>query len=131
MPGLLRTGFLGLGRFLPAVVARRLGRLEDARCRRRRRRGRRAGISCAHAQSPGKGPRGQGPAMTLLDFARGPGLHWALWIFAFGVLWRLVGSFLLLRTRDLSKPRGTHPLRAGLRAMLMRSVPPHELEKNI
>lgn len=69
--------------------------------------------------------------MTLLEFARGPGLHWSLWIFAFGVSWRLIGSFLLLRTRDLAKPRGTHPVRAGFRAMLMRSVPPHELEKNI
>jgi nitrate reductase gamma subunit len=69
--------------------------------------------------------------MTLLEFARGPALQWSLWIFAFGVLWRLVGSFLLLRTRDIAKPRGTHPVRAGLRAMLMRSVPPHELEKHI
>ena len=69
--------------------------------------------------------------MTMLEFARGPGLYWSLWIFVFGVLWRLIGSFLLMRTRDLAKPRGTRPVRAGLRAMLMRSVPPHELEKQI
>ena len=50
---------------------------------------------------------------------------------SFGVLWRLVGSFLLAGTRDLSKPKGTAYLKAGARAMLMRSIPPHELEKNI
>jgi len=69
--------------------------------------------------------------MTMLEFARGPGLYWSLCVFVFGVLWRLIGSFLLMRTRDLAKPRGTQPVRAGLRAMLMRSVPPHELEKQI
>lgn len=69
--------------------------------------------------------------MTLLEFARGPGLQWALTIFAIGVLWRLVGSFLLMRTRDLSKPKGTAYVKAGARAMIMRSIPPHELEKNI
>lgn len=69
--------------------------------------------------------------MTLLAFARGPGLYWSLWIFVFGVLWRLVGSVLLLRTRDLAQPRGQHPVRAGLRAILMRSLPPHELEKHV
>jgi nitrate reductase gamma subunit len=69
--------------------------------------------------------------MTLLDFARGPALQWSLWIFAFGVVYRLLGSFLLLRKRDLAKPRGTKPVAAGFRSMLMRSVPPHELEKHI
>lgn len=69
--------------------------------------------------------------MTLLEFARGPGLQWSLAIFALGVIWRLVGSFLLARKRDRSKPAGTSYVKAGLRAMLMRSAPPHELEKNI
>jgi nitrate reductase gamma subunit len=69
--------------------------------------------------------------MTLLEFARGPGMQWALVIFAFGVVWRLVGSFLLARNRDLSKPKGTRTIKAGVRAMIMRSVPPHELEKQI
>lgn len=69
--------------------------------------------------------------MTLLEFARGPAMQWSLTIFAIGVLWRLVGSFLLLRTRDLSKAKGTAKLQAGARAMIMRSIPPHELEKNI
>lgn len=69
--------------------------------------------------------------MTLLEFARGPGLQWALIIFAFGVLWRLIGTFLLYRTRDLSKPKGTAYTKAGVRSIIMRSIPPHELEKNI
>ena len=69
--------------------------------------------------------------MTLLEFARGPGMQWALWIFAFGVLWRLVGSFLLMRTRDRAKPKGGNNVQAGVRSMIMRSIPPHELEKNI
>jgi nitrate reductase gamma subunit len=69
--------------------------------------------------------------MTLLEFARGPGMQWALVIFAFGVVWRLVGSFLLARNRDLSQPKGTRTIKAGVRAMIMRSVPPHELEKQI
>lgn len=69
--------------------------------------------------------------MTLLEFARGPGLQWSLAIFALGVIWRLVGSFLLARKRDRSKAAGTSYVKAGLRAMIMRSAPPHELEKNI
>lgn len=69
--------------------------------------------------------------MTLLEFARGPGMQWALTIFLVGVAWRLVGSFLLARKRDLSKPKGTSYFKAGARAMIMRSIPPHELEKNI
>jgi nitrate reductase gamma subunit len=69
--------------------------------------------------------------MTLLDFARGPGMKWALVIFLVGVCWRLVGSFLLARSRDISKPKGTANVQAGVRSMIMRSIPPHELEKNI
>lgn len=69
--------------------------------------------------------------MTLLEFARGPAMHWALWIFGFGVLWRLVGSFLLRRDRRLFKPRGTGTVGAGVRSIVMRSIPPHELEKKI
>jgi nitrate reductase gamma subunit len=58
-------------------------------------------------------------------------MQWALSIFLVGVAWRLVGSFLLARRRDLSKPKGTSYFKAGARAMIMRSIPPHELEKNI
>jgi nitrate reductase gamma subunit len=69
--------------------------------------------------------------MTLLEFARGPGMQWALTIFLLGVAWRLVGSFLLARNRDLARPKGTAFAKAGMRSMIMRSIPPHELEKNI
>jgi nitrate reductase gamma subunit len=69
--------------------------------------------------------------MTLLEFARGPGMQWALVIFLVGVAWRLVGTFLIARRRDLSKPKGTAYAKAGARSMIMRSIPPHELEKNI
>ena len=43
--------------------------------------------------------------MTLLEFASGPGLQWALWIFVFGVVWRLIGAMFLLSRKVLSKPR--------------------------
>lgn len=69
--------------------------------------------------------------MTLLEFARGPGMQWALTIFLLGVAWRLVGSFLIARNRDLARPKGTAFAKAGMRSMIMRSIPPHELEKNI
>jgi nitrate reductase gamma subunit len=69
--------------------------------------------------------------VTLLAFARGPGLQLALVIFSLGVAWRLVGTFLLLRNRDLAQPKGGSTARAGVRAMIMRSIPPHELEKKI
>ncbi len=69
--------------------------------------------------------------MTLLDFARGPAMQWALAIFVIGVAWRLVGVFLLLRDRSLAKQRRAAGAGDGVRTIIMRSVPPHELEKNI
>jgi nitrate reductase gamma subunit len=43
--------------------------------------------------------------MTLLDFARGPGMNFALAVFVLGVLWRLLG-IALLRYRSLhTEPR--------------------------
>ena len=69
--------------------------------------------------------------MTLLDFARGPGLQWTLWIFCLGVLWRIVGAMFLLGTRDLSKNRGKHRVRDGLRAIVTRSAPAEAFEKKI
>lgn len=72
--------------------------------------------------------------MTLLDFARGPAFFWAFMILIAGILWRTVGLVLFRREKDLSTPRSRNPLTpvvAGLRAVAMRSVPPHELEKNI
>jgi hypothetical protein len=69
--------------------------------------------------------------MTLLDFARGPGMFWAVTLMVIGIVWRVAGSVLLRRRKDRSTPRGDNPVVAGLRAVAMRSVPPHELEKNI
>lgn len=69
--------------------------------------------------------------MNLLAFARGPAFYAAMLIFVFGVAWRLVGIFLLGYRRDRSVPRHTDVIRGGVRSMLMRSLPPHELEKHI
>jgi len=69
--------------------------------------------------------------MTLLEFARGPGLQWALWIFLFGVLWRIVGSMLIMARRDLSKARKRAGIGAGIGAIISRSLPAETFEKRI
>jgi len=69
--------------------------------------------------------------MTLLEFASGPGLQWALWIFVFGVVWRLVGALFLLARKDLSKPRRHNSVAAGFGAIWSRSTPAHAFEKRI
>lgn len=63
--------------------------------------------------------------MDLLDFARGPALTFALAVFAFGTLWRLVGVLLLPRLRDLSPARAgaPAPLIGALRAIARHSWP--------
>jgi len=69
--------------------------------------------------------------MTLLDFARGPALQWSLWIFVFGVLWRLVGALLLQARKDLSRPRGGSSFANGMRTIATRSLPAEAFEKKI
>jgi nitrate reductase gamma subunit len=69
--------------------------------------------------------------MSLLDFARGPALEWSLIILVFGTLWRLAGALLMARPVYLSKPKGTHFVGAGLRAIVSRSWPDERLEKHI
>ena len=69
--------------------------------------------------------------MTLLEFASGPGLQWALWIFVFGVVWRLIGALFLLSRKDLTKPRKYNSVKAGLGAIISRSAPAHAFEKSI
>lgn len=69
--------------------------------------------------------------MTLLEFARGPALQWSLLVFCFGVLWRIVGSALLMARQDLSKPRRSASVGAGLGTILSRSQPAHTFEKTI
>ena len=67
--------------------------------------------------------------MTLLDFARGPALQWALIIMVAGILWRLVGALFLMRTKVLSKPRSTAFFSAGVRTVITRSWSGGELGK--
>lgn len=69
--------------------------------------------------------------MTLLDFARGPGLQWSLTIMIVGLCWRVVGVFLGRWRKDLSRPRSDALVQGGLRAVITRSAPAPELEKNI
>ena len=59
-------------------------------------------------------------ATSLLEFARGPALTWAIWIFVAGTLWRLVGVLLLRTKKDLSAPRNAATWK-GLRLIALRS----------
>lgn len=45
--------------------------------------------------------------MTLLEFSRGPMLHFALFVFVFGVLWRLIATFMLGWRERKSESRTT------------------------
>jgi len=71
--------------------------------------------------------------MSLLDFARGPALQWSLYIFVVGVIWRILGAGLLMRARDLSKPRVSDAdrVKGGMMTILTRSLPPETFEKRI
>jgi nitrate reductase gamma subunit len=69
--------------------------------------------------------------MTLLDFARGPAIQWAFVIFGVGVVWRLVGTFLQYRDRQRAAARREASAADGVRTIVMRSVPPPELEHGI
>ena len=69
--------------------------------------------------------------MTLLDFARGPGLQWSLIIFVAGVSWRLVGSLFQMAKKDLSRARDNSPIKDGLTVIARRSLPAHQFEKRI
>jgi nitrate reductase gamma subunit len=66
--------------------------------------------------------------LNLLEFARGPGLTFALAVFVLGTLWRLIGVLRLPRLRDVSPPREAAPsalaavLSANLRAMWPRKA---------
>jgi nitrate reductase gamma subunit len=63
--------------------------------------------------------------MDLLDFARGPGMTWAVTIFVVGVLWKLAGIILLRAKPDLSEARNPSAW-TGLRAILTRTWPRRE-----
>lgn len=63
--------------------------------------------------------------MSLLEFARGPGMQWAATIFVIGILWRLLGILLLRGKRELSAPRNPAAWK-GLRLLGLRSWPRKE-----
>jgi nitrate reductase gamma subunit len=67
--------------------------------------------------------------MTLLDFARGPAFRWAVAIFVIGVVWRLTA--MLLASRKRLEPARASGTSGGVKTMLTRSAPAHELEKDI
>jgi len=60
--------------------------------------------------------------MTLLDFARGPAMQWALIIFLAGVTFRLAGIFLFGHKKPLSPARGNATV-AGYKAIVTRFMP--------
>jgi nitrate reductase gamma subunit len=66
--------------------------------------------------------------MTLLDFARGPALQFAIVVFVCGVLWRLAGVLLLPRIGDRSPARAGAPPKwlGGARTVLRRMWPRRE-----
>jgi nitrate reductase gamma subunit len=68
--------------------------------------------------------------MSLLEFARGPGLQISLGILVFGVLWRLVGILVLNWRRRHTVPRAS---RAGgaLRTIFTRFLPRRGFRKGV
>ncbi|EGV33624.1 hypothetical protein ThidrDRAFT_0313 [Thiorhodococcus drewsii AZ1] len=64
--------------------------------------------------------------MTLLDFARGPAIHWSLIIMATGTIWRLLGVLVLTRGADLSRPRDAFGNFKGYRTVFSRAWPSGE-----
>lgn len=69
--------------------------------------------------------------MTLLEFARGPALEWSLIIFFAGLLWRTVGSLVMLAKKDLARPKSKADVRNGMTAIATRSLPAHVFEQRI
>ncbi len=63
--------------------------------------------------------------MPLLEFARGPGMEFALAAFVAVTVWRLVGIARLRGNRDLSEPRNRAAWK-GLRLIALRSWPRRE-----
>lgn len=59
--------------------------------------------------------------MDLLDFARGPALQVAAYIFVAGILWRLVGIIMLKEKPEFSEPRKPGGLMAALKVIYTRS----------
>lgn len=69
--------------------------------------------------------------MSLLDFARGPGLQISFLILVLGVAWRVTGTMLLRYSKDNSPGRHQSTVLDSLRTLVMRSMPVHQFEKHI
>lgn len=67
--------------------------------------------------------------MTLLEFARGPGLHWSLTILVAGACWRLIGLALLRKKSSLAEDRGRWAFGGALRTIITRSFPRAEFRR--
>jgi nitrate reductase gamma subunit len=63
--------------------------------------------------------------MDLLALARGPALQYAVFVFVFGILWRLVGVAMLAAKLDRSVPRRAASWK-GLRLIVLRFWPRRE-----
>ena len=63
--------------------------------------------------------------MSLLEFARGPGMAFAIAVFVAVTIWRLAGIALLRGRKDLSEPRNRAAWK-GLRLIALRSWPRRE-----
>ena len=59
--------------------------------------------------------------MDILDFARGPALQTAVYVFIAGILWRLLGIVMLQKKPDFSQPRKKTGLGAALGTIYSRS----------
>ena len=59
--------------------------------------------------------------MDLLEFARGPALQVAIYVFIAGSLWRVLGVLLLQRKADHSDPRQPGGFRGALKVIWSRS----------
>ena len=59
--------------------------------------------------------------MDLLDFARGPALQVAAYIFVAGILWRLIGILMLKEKPEFSDPRKPGGFLAALKVIYTRS----------
>ncbi len=59
--------------------------------------------------------------MDLLDFARGPALQVAAYIFVAGIIWRLIGIIMLKEKPEFSEPRKPGGLMAALKVIYTRS----------
>lgn len=62
--------------------------------------------------------------MDLLAFARGPALVFSVAVFALGLGWRLYGIWRRPARVDHSQPRRTDLVAGGLRAVLVKMLPP-------